>query len=467
MDDSWLRAALAHGRAAGLDPGWLRVLLAFGGPPRHGAEASLRTIERRLTDPPIAAVLSDEVDAGQAAMFERRYRSVVELLASIDGEASRVLHVGLVGRVSQMLEEPGPRALRVRAAVDFYYSQAALLLHRDAGGPPLAELVANSEHRRLAPGLHHRRVAGHTAAGPVHVNVLTVLGRRLRTVDARGRGGLAKVVADEGALAGTSGGFFLYSEHDIAPPSERGDPVGLLVQDGVVLNPPIFTRSALVQRERPGLERHGLRGWRVNGVPVVRVNAPASGLVAWNRAAGDRAPRDGLQVVGHRVVGHGRAIPLAGCVLTGELSASETVRWTPPEPIAAALSGGPTLLGPDALSLAAEQFAGSAPPVTFSQDETYDQNLLPRMAVGARPDGALVFVAVDGRNVWDAPGMTLRGTADLLTLLGCDRAMNLDGGSSKRMVVEGEVVDLPSTEVVAGGGGPARIRPVHTAILVV
>jgi hypothetical protein len=32
------------------------------------------------------------------------------------------------------------------------------------------------------------------------------------------------------------------------------------------------------------------------------------------------------------------------------------------------------------------------------------------------------------------------------------------------MVIDGRVVDLPSTEVVTGQGGPARVRPVHTAI---
>ena len=55
----------------------------------------------------------------------------------------------------------------------------------------------------------------------------------------------------------------------------------------------------------------------------------------------------------------------------------------------------------------------------------------------------------------------------LLIALGCHTAMNLDGGSSKRMVIGDRAVDLPSTEVVGGGGErrPARVRPVHTALL--
>ena len=469
MDDSWLHSALAHGREHGLGERWLRLLLAFGGPPRTGEALSLRRIEAGLHHPPIAAVLTGEVDAAQAEMFARRFRSVVALLTSIGNERSRILFVGLVSRVHQILQEPGPRALRVRAAVDFYYSHGALVLHRDAGGPSIDALVQAATPRRVADGVQHLRIAGTSAAGPLHVNALVVPGtadgrRTVRTLDTRGRGGLARVVAEEGALAGTSGGFFLYSEHDIVAPSQRGDPVGLLVEDGQVKNPPVFARSSLVQREGVGIERIGLAGWTANGTAIEAVNAPAP-VAAFNRAFGPEAPTDGLQVVGDRVVGHGRAIPLAGCVLTGVRTA-DRVRWEPVRTLHAALAGGPALLGPDALSLAAEQFAHSAPPVTFSRDETYDQNLLPRMAAGLRPDGTLVFVAVDGRNIHQAPGMTLRGTARLLHLLGCTRAMNLDGGSSKRMVVEGEVVDLPSTEVVAGQATVPRIRPVHTAVLI-
>ena len=36
----------------------------------------------------------------------------------------------------------------------------------------------------------------------------------------------------------------------------------------------------------------------------------------------------------------------------------------------------------NSMDLPSEDFKGSAPPVTFSQDETHDHNLLPRMGVG-------------------------------------------------------------------------------------
>jgi exopolysaccharide biosynthesis protein len=112
----------------------------------------------------------------------------------------------------------------------------------------------------------------------------------------------------------------------------------------------------------------------------------------------------------------------------------------------------------------AEDFWGTAPPVTFSQDETGDHNRLPRLAAGLRPDGTLIIAAIDGRNFDRALGLTLADTARLMSELGCVRATNLDGGSSKRMVVLGHTLDLPTTEILARPG-PAPIRPVYTAVL--
>ena len=73
---------------------------------------------------------------------------------------------------------------------------------------------------------------------------------------------------------------------------------------------------------------------------------------------------------------------------------------------------------------------------------------------------------MDGRNFARAPGLTLGSTARLMQALGCTRAMNLDGGSSKRMILGERVLDLPTTELLADGDpGEAPVRPLHTALL--
>ncbi len=83
----------------------------------------------------------------------------------------------------------------------------------------------------------------------------------------------------------------------------------------------------------------------------------------------------------------------------------------------------------------------------------------PRTGVGATADGKLLLVVVDGRRPkrWSV-GITLQGFARLFLSLGAVEALNLDGGGSSTMVVNGEVINRPSQ---AGGE-----RAVSSALLV-
>lgn len=74
----------------------------------------------------------------------------------------------------------------------------------------------------------------------------------------------------------------------------------------------------------------------------------------------------------------------------------------------------------------------------------------PRTAAGVRADGTLVFVTVDGRQPETSVGMSIPELTDLMLELGCVSAMNLDGGGSTTMVIDGKVVNSPS------GSSPRR-----------
>jgi hypothetical protein len=67
-----------------------------------------------------------------------------------------------------------------------------------------------------------------------------------------------------------------------------------------------------------------------------------------------------------------------------------------------------------------------------------------RTAVGVTADGRLLLVVVDGRQPGYSRGMTLRELAELLQRLGARSAMNLDGGGSSEMVVNGVTASRPS-----------------------
>jgi exopolysaccharide biosynthesis protein len=74
-------------------------------------------------------------------------------------------------------------------------------------------------------------------------------------------------------------------------------------------------------------------------------------------------------------------------------------------------------------------------------------NKHPRSAVGTRNNRKVLFIAVDGR-AEEAAGMTLYELAEVMRLLKCRDAVNLDGGGSTTMWIEGMpfdgVVNMPS-----------------------
>lgn len=493
---TWLHVAERFARTHRLDDEPLAVLRCFAGPePRGGPppppeepwDGDFAALERaRLREPlaDIADHLDPEVDRGQAELFARRLHAVDTAIAGLHDDVGRLLRVGLRQRVRGILAAPSGRATRIRALADFYFSHVGLHLHRRAGGagPAVEQLAAAAAWQPVAPGVEHAQLVGASDLGPLHVNLLRLDPSRVRLEVADCREGVARGesfashVRARGAIAGVSGGFFLYSEPDIAPPSRRFDPVGLLMQAGRVLSPPVFERGSLLvdASGQPSIARVGLRHAELE-VAGHRFRPS----VVYNRATGRQGPDvPGIAVVGHEIVavGRGLPVPLNGFVVPlaepPALRVGARVRYPvihgPTGPVHTGLSGGPLLLrdGQPRLEMREEDFWGTAPPVTFSQDETGDRNLLPRLAAGLTPDGMLVLAAVDGRNFERALGMTLGGVARLLAALGCHVATNLDGGSSKRMVVAGRARDLASTEIVTEGVASVAVRPVHTGLLV-
>ena len=69
----------------------------------------------------------------------------------------------------------------------------------------------------------------------------------------------------------------------------------------------------------------------------------------------------------------------------------------------------------------------------------------PRSAIGYLPSGYLVIFVCEGRNMTAlTPGLTLKNVADLFLELGCTEALNLDGGGSSCMLINGKETIKPS-----------------------
>ena len=144
-------------------------------------------------------------------------------------------------------------------------------------------------------------------------------------------------------------------------------------------------------------------------------------------------------------VSAGVAIPSDGVVLAGKgrgaiylranIAVGDTISWVmrfpgAPAPIAEMIAGDPQLLragnslAPFAGTVAAERH--------------------PRTAIAVTSDRKVLLITVDGRQPGYSVGMTLVELTALLSRLGAREAINVDGGGSTTMVVNGRVANRPS-----------------------
>ena len=194
-------------------------------------------------------------------------------------------------------------------------------------------------------------------------------------------------------------------------------------------------------------------------LPVSGVNAERgeNGLVIYNRAYGRSTGTNpyGLEYV----IREGRvaeintndsAIPSDGYVVS--------VHGTAMDAFAAAGTrvGDPTVLREETGAMwdRAVQIVGAGPRLVengrvhvtageeqFPGDIRYGR--APRSAVGVTADGKIVFAVVDGRQA-HSHGLTLTEFAELLLKFKVQNAINLDGGGSSALYVNGDVVNAPS-----------------------
>ena len=78
--------------------------------------------------------------------------------------------------------------------------------------------------------------------------------------------------------------------------------------------------------------------------------------------------------------------------------------------------------------------------------------MAPRTAIGQRADGVVLMLVIEGRNPPSSIGATMPEVQDLMIAYGAVNAANLDGGSSTSMILDGEILNVPSS-----GEGERRV----------
>ena len=343
-------------------------------------------------------------------------------------------------------------------------------------------------------------VAGST--GPWHVDVLTIDPRAFRGrleatygPDLEQRETTSRLAALSGAGTAVNAGFFVLDPAAGAP----GDPAGVAVYDGRLVSEPIAGRPALVVREDAGrtsivrLRWHGeVAGRRLDGlnrVPGLIRNCGGIGdtptdlprhdytctdpdeLVAFDSAYGLRTPSGpGAEVVldrGGRVTEirsvRGGTIPAGGRTVQATGAKVDTLlavahpgrklvvraslidhrgRPVPTPPNASILNGGPELVRDGRLHAtpAADGMVRPGDP-SFYYGWVHKRN--PRTFAGVDARGRTVLITADGRST-SSLGLGIGETAAVARSLGLRDAINLDGGGSTTMVVDGAVINVPS-----------------------
>lgn len=351
---------------------------------------------------------------------------------------------------------------------------------------------------RVAPGVdlfHTSDASLVDDNGPIAVSVLHLDPSRVRLATALAHAGeidsldsLEHIAATAGAIAAVNGGLFNTGNHE---------PVGILKVAGQLVSGS-STPEGVAAIHAPGRGSTSLEfdlvsvaetvsfdaGGRshhvaIDGVDTTRARGHLMLYTPMYHADTDTAPTgtewplDGspLHVTSVRVRQGRTPIPRTGAVLSyggtdlpadlAALAAGTRVairtHWTTAFGLSAShLDTADSIVGGAGLLRVKGRSSSDWPATQSLGGQVFVNARHPRTIIGADAHGDLWLAAIDGRDSGHSIGMTFADLERLCDRLGLTGALNLDGGSSTGMVVQGKVVNRPA------GGTPE----VNNAIVV-
>lgn len=330
-----------------------------------------------------------------------------------------------------------------------------------------------------------------TAAGPWRINVVTIDPKRakgqLRTAigaDLARPEPTTTLAAWSGALVAMNGSFFAMSRS----PAYPGEPQGFAVNSGVVVSEPIRTAGdvsvlmdSATKRLKMGTFRweaalhgstDGNAGERltVNGVnrppwvptecreltDVAACTAPGAVIRFTPHLAARTPSGPGAEVVLDRTGCVVAATGTRGAALSKSQTSIQATGSAAARLLRIAGSGCPryveqvrdadgrkVALPPTTFGVTGRYrlVAGGKTVVPSSSSSFFARH--PRSMMGRTPGGSVMLVTIDGRSTTSV-GATLAEAARVARSLGLSDAVNLDGGGSSAMVVNGVLVNTPS-----------------------
>lgn len=335
----------------------------------------------------------------------------------------------------------------------------------------ITEKYKNAQVVDVERGVKHVRMIKYYQSRPVRINIVEmsqgvngklVLEPSIAAETLANRSKISTIANRENAIVAINGGYFK---------PQTGVPLGTLMINKKLYTGPIYDRVAM------GIFDNGFDMARVQlnakietnigGIKIDNVNQPRMLSVHtivytpdWGKYS-PPCPKYGMQLVVEdgklTRIAYGRSqIPANGYIIVGsqknlkpfikakrfKLDLSINPEWKDVNHI---ISGGPYLVknGEIFVDMTAQKLGSVG-----------GRN--PRTAIGYTKDNTLIMLTADGRE-GASIGLTLMELANLMKDLGCVNAMNLDGGGSTVMYVNGQVVNKPAIQ----GGIPLS----HTLIV--
>ena len=335
--------------------------------------------------------------------------------------------------------------------------------------------LSAQEWKTAQDGVEYAQVEHKLGNDPIKINLLRLDLKKVRldvhhALDkAIGLETTSSIAKRKGAVAAINSGFFRLDKSEFA-----GDAVGVLMIDSEPLSEPFNNRIALaitnlkrdtlvdlVRSEQTFAVRIGARIIKLSGINREPKENDTLVFTHWfPRTSLPEANGIEICVVKDRVSGIAKSAPS----LVGPCDVVISASGTAVEELSSVKVGDPASMAHTTFLIsnptggfpfAAEDVVGGVPQlirkgridITWQEEKaskSFVETRHPRTAVAKMKDGKFLMMTVDGRQPGVSVGMTLQELAEYLLSLGAVDAMNLDGGGSTTMFLDGKVVNNPS-----------------------
>ena len=322
----------------------------------------------------------------------------------------------------------------------------------------LRQRYRNGAILTVADGVKHIRMVKYINSRPVKINIVEVntkinpnieIAPQLASTDLKHRATIRTIAARNNSIAAVNGTYFK---------PQNGVPLGTLMINRKVYTGPIYNRVAMgignneykmAQVQFNSTLKAGRENLKIDNINQPRMLSTYVLLYTkdWGQTS-PTPPKYGVNIAikDNKIttISYGStAIPENGYVISGPKAKLEPffsakkisldIKMVPEwENVNHIISGGPYLVkdGSVFIDVTAQKLGA----ITGKN---------PRTAIGYTAENEFIMVTVDGREQASV-GMTLGELARMMKEFGCVNAMNLDGGGSSVMYVNGRVVNNPA-----------------------